>query len=390
MKTVTARWSTSQGWPDSLGSLDSPSTLVLAFGGSDCLTSPRAIEELKAAFPKGHVLGCSTSGQIRGESVQDEGVDAIVMRFEHASLRVHTSPVKAASDSFQAGQAIGRALSAENLRGVFVLSDGLHANGTQLCNGLASALPSGTSTTGGLAGDGSRFEHTWVACDGPPAEHLVAAVGLYGDESVALWHGCQGGWDTFGPERKVTKSADNVLFELDGEPALQIYERYLGDHAAHLPASALLFPLSVKRPGYAAAVVRTVLGVSKENGSMTFAGDIPQGSMVQLMRADFDRLIDGASQAAGMIPLPASVSAACVPISCVGRRLILKHRTEEELEEIAAKLGPGVPQVGFYSYGEICPSSGPACELHNQTITLTVFAEVEGGVHAPHTRASAA
>ena len=73
----------------------------------------------------------------------------------------------------------------------------------------------------------------------------MVAVGLYG-EHVKLGHGSKGGWDTFGPERIVTKSDGNVLYELDDKPALALYKEYLGDRAAGLPGSALLFPLALR------------------------------------------------------------------------------------------------------------------------------------------------
>ncbi|MFO0831071.1 MAG: FIST N-terminal domain-containing protein [Phycisphaerales bacterium] len=392
MQTAIASWDQGRAWPADVGRLDSESTLVLAFGASECVDRPEGLEQLRAAFPRGHVVGCSTSGQIRGDSVRDEGIDALIIRFEHARVRVASSRVDGEGGSLGAGRALGEALHAADLRGVFVLSDGTRSNGTQLCAGLSSVLGAGTPVTGGLAGDGPRFQRTWVCCDSAPCQGLVAAVGLYGDESVAMWHGCKDGWDAFGPERVVTRSCGNVLYELDGEPALGVYERYLGGHAADLPASALLFPLSLRRRGSGSLLVRTVLGVSREEKSMTFAGDIPQGSTVQLMRADFDRIIDGASGAANMLPLDlmSGATAACVPINCVGRRLILKHRAEEELEEVVNLLAPGVPSVGFYSYGEISPLAGSPCELHNQTMTLAVFAEQAGGCDAPDARKAAA
>lgn len=392
MRTATATWTSGGSWPKSLGALDGESTLVLVFGGRECLEHPEGINTLRALFPKGHVVGCSTSGQILGDTVKDGGVDAMVMKFNAARLRVASAPVDGVDGSFAAGQKIGQELSTPDLRGVFVLADGTISNGSRLCAGLESAIRSLAPVTGGLAGDGDRFQQTWVCCDGPPTRGGVVAVGVYGDESVVLWHGCKGGWDAFGPERVVTRSRDNVLYELDGEPALTVYERYLGEHAANLPASALLFPLALRRAGSQSVLVRTVLGVSRENASMTFAGDIPQGSMVQLMRADFDRIIDGASQAAAMIPVEGlrGCDTACVPISCVGRRLILKHRAEEELEEVVNHFGPGTPHVGFFSYGEISPLVGSACELHNQTVTLTVFAERRGGSDAQAARPSAA
>ena len=116
---------------------------------------------------------------------------------------------------------------------------------------------------------------------------------------------------------------------------------------------------------------------------MTFAGDIPEGSYARLMKANFDRLIDGAAEAAKMsLDILGSFKPELVIlISCVGRKLILKQRIEEEIEGVRDVLGNDACYTGFYSYGEISPSAGGAkCELHNQTMTITAFAE--GKLHA--------
>ena len=231
--------------------------------------------------------------------------------------------------------------------------------------------------TGGLAGDGSRFQQTWVVQDGQPKSGYITAVGFYGD-AVRIGHGSKGGWDMLGLERRVTRSERNVLFELDGRPALELYKEYLGDRAAELPASCLFFPLAIRTeesPEY--PLVRTILAIDEEQQSMTFAGDIPQNSMAQLMRANLDRLVDGASQAATLTgaEMDESCPTLAIAISCVGRRLVLGERTEEEIEAIMDVLPSGATQIGFYSYGELSPYTNGRCELHNQTMTLTTISE---------------
>jgi hypothetical protein len=286
------------------------------------------------------------------------------------------APVADPGDSRDAGGRLAAALDAPGLRGVLVLSDGLAVNGSELAAGLRDGLPAGVQVTGGLAGDGERFTSTWVLCDGEPRTRVVAAVGLYGD-AVRLGHGSRGGWDRFGPERTVTRSAGNVLYELDGRPALALYKEYLGRRAAGLPATGLLFPLEVRTPG-GPGLVRTILAVDEEEQSLTFAGDLPQGAGAQLMRASLDRLVDGAEHAA------AGASTAhdgdggpvlAISISCVGRRLVLGELCEDEVEASLAALPPGSSQVGFYSYGEIAPNGGVGCELHNQSMTITTLSE---------------
>ena len=112
----------------------------------------------------------------------------------------------------------------------------------------------------------------------------------------AVGSGCDGGWSDFGPERRITRSEGNVLFELDGKPALDLYKTYLGERADGLPGSALLFPLSVRRGGAGETLVRTILGMDEAAQSLTFAGDMPQGGVARLMRANNDHLIGSAGQ----------------------------------------------------------------------------------------------
>lgn len=357
--------------------MDSERTLVVAFGAPRLDDNPGPIQELARAFPTSHLIGCSTAGEIAGSGLRDDTVSVGVIRFTHTDLATVYAPVRVREDSERAGVFIAEQLVRPGLRAVLVLSDGLNVNGSALVRGLTSLLPDGVVVTGGLAGDGSRFERTWVLRNGEPEPGFVTAVGFYGDR-VRIGHGSKGGWDVFGPERVVTRSEGSVLYELDGKPALPLYKHYLGEVAKELPASALLFPLALRRDREDKnSFVRTILAVDEGAQSMTFAGDIPQGHLAQLMRANFDRLIDGAAESALMTRGSDASDKACLSIivSCVGRRLVLGERTEEELERAAEILPPGSAQVGFYSYGEISPFTSGGCDLHNQTMTLTTITE---------------
>ncbi len=357
--------------------LDSPQTMVLVFGAPALADRPGPLLDLLGGFPRSHVLGCSTAGEIFGTKVSDDSIVVAVARFEATRLATAAAPVRAAEESFAAGEAIGRQLGGDGLRGVHVLSDGLLVNGSALVRGLTSVLPAGVVVTGGLAGDGDRFVRTWVLHAGAPASGQVTAIGFYGD-AVEIGHGSAGGWDPFGPRRLVTRSAGNVLYELDGKPALELYKQYLGERAEGLPATGLLFPLALSRPdsgGEDRRVVRTILAVDEAAQSLTFAGDIPTGAHAQLMKAQLDRLIEGAEQAATLARPGAASDALAIAISCVGRRLVLRERTEEEVEAIHDALPAGTQVVGFYSYGELSPLSSGSCDLHNQTMTLTTIRE---------------
>lgn len=364
------------GWSSPFPTIgDSARTLVLVFGAAVTFRDdPGPLQELTTALPGTLVAGCSTAGEIAGTRVNDHSLSIAIVEFASTGLRSAFAPCGPDDDSFAAGATLGDQLEEVDLAGVLILSDGLHVNGSELVRGITSRVGPDVPVTGGLAGDGDRFERTWVLIDGLPEEGFVSAVGFYGD-AVGFHHGSQGGWDIFGPERLITRSEGNVLFELDGRPALELYKQYLGDLADGLPATGLLFPLAVLQDPDDRFLVRTILAVDEEEQSLTFAGDVPAGKRAQLMQANFDRLIGGAEQAAQQARNGAAGPVLSVAISCVGRRLLLGDRTEEEVEATVAWLPPNSHQVGFYSYGEISPHSDGTCDLHNQTMTLTTISE---------------
>jgi hypothetical protein len=367
------------GWNTPLPvEFDTPRTLVLAFGASELIDRPAALLELAAAFPKACVVGCSTAGEISDRHIKDGSISAAVCAFDDSELRRASAPLSSAADSYGAGEMVARELSAQRKpRAIFVLSDGMRVNGSELIRGINSVTAGEVVVTGGLAGDGDRFKRTWVLDANEVRESRVTAVGIYGDR-LKIGFGSQGGWDIFGPERRVTRSRRNVLYEIDGTPALTLYKRYLGERASGLPATALLFPLAMRQnENDEQQLVRTILSVNEADQSMVFAGDLPEGSLVQLMRANFDRLIEGAAGAAvqSRNPAPVSGPTLAVAISCIGRRLVLGERAEEEVEVVRNALPENTGLVGFYSYGEISPRGLGSCDLHNQTMTLTTISE---------------
>ena len=335
------------------------------------------VQYLGEKFPGAVRLGCSTSGEIYGENVGDDSVSLTAISFKSTKLKLVSVPLEDSSSSFGAGKELIQQLDQDGLKHVLVLSDGLNVNGADLVLGLREELPSGVSVTGGLAGDGADFGNTFVVVGDQVGDQMVGAVGFYG-EKLSIGYGSVGGWDSFGMEREVTRSEANVLFELDGRPALEVYKSFLGDKASGLPGTGLLFPLSVRLSADTPPVVRTILAVNEEDQSLTFAGNIPQGSYVRLMKANFDRLIDGAGKSGdiSMRPLDNKQADLAILISCVGRRLVLKQMVEEEIEAVREVIGDSPAITGFYSYGEIAPFEEFApCQLHNQTMTVTTFRE---------------
>lgn len=377
MRLEQKQWTAGHGWQSSDSAVLTDAQWVLVFGGSGVLDAAR-FDEIRRSYPHAMITGCSTAGEIYGTAVNDDTIVVTAVEFEHTTIRAASTTVSNSARSFAAGESLARQLLADDLIHVLVLSDGLHVNGSELTNGIKTILSETVAVTGGLSGDGARFQHTSVIANEAPASKTIVAVGFYG-KRLKVGYGSLGGWAPFGPERLITKSENNVLFELDNQPALDLYKRYLGQYAAGLPATGLLFPLALRHPdGHDLGIVRTILAVDEKNGSMTFAGDMPEGMHARLMKADFDHLVEGAAGAAkSSQSILGSDAALAILISCVGRKLVLKQRVEEEVESVRDVLGDQAILTGFYSYGEISPYTPTArCEFHNQTMTITTFDEI--------------
>ncbi|CAA6808151.1 MAG: Unknown protein [uncultured Sulfurovum sp.] len=357
--------------------LDKNSTdIVFLFGDRESIKGKEYLESLQTSYPNAELVGCSSSGNILGEEISTASIVGTAVDLESGYVKVATKDFTAEDDQKLLTKALVESLPKENLKHVFVLSDGLNMNGSFLAEGINEAVDKKVSSTGGLAGDGTDFAETWVVANNEVTQNRVVAVGFYG-ESVVVESGCYAGWDEFGVFRRITKSTNNVVYEIDGEPALDLYKKYLGVYAKDLPGSALNFPASIKKDNDAEAIIRTILAIDEEEKSLTFAGDVPEGYLARLMKTNIDGLIDGSEIAAQQINKINDKSALGLVVSCVGRRLVLKQLTDEELESIGETLGENVQLVGFYSYGELAPFSSEltSCSLHNQTMTLTVIYE---------------
>ncbi|MDP3697655.1 MAG: FIST N-terminal domain-containing protein [Candidatus Taylorbacteria bacterium] len=381
MKTEQKYWKENVGWSKVLkNKLKDKAHVVFAFGARRVIENPERLKELKAFYPKARILLCSTAGEIFDNNVFEDSLAVTAVHFGSTKTHFIEGNISEAAQSKVVGQKLATALPTDKLVHAMVFSDGLKVNGTALVNGLNEKLPSNVSVTGGLVGDGGDFKKTVVGLDKAPESGNVVLMGFYGDK-LKVGYGSLGGWDAFGLERTITKSKDNVLYELDGQPALKLYKEYLGEQGKGLPSTGLLFPLRLrlKSGDKEVEVVRTILGINEADQSMTFAGDMPEGTPAMLMKANFDRLVDGALNAGSMSveQLGGKPAELAILISCIGRKLVLKERVEDEIEAVRSTIGPAAAIIGFYSYGELCPvtSTEKQCQLHNQTMTITTFRE---------------
>ncbi len=362
-------------WPADIATMDSDKTLVLIFAASHAIDKPEVFESLSKLMPASCIAGCSTSGEIHNTEIYDDSLVIAVTRFTDTNVRMASVDISEGHDSHQAGQQLANELKQDDLKTVLVFSEGLNINGTELTAGISETLGADVAVTGGLAGDGSRFERTWVLSNGRISSDQIVAVGLYGDK-IHVSYGSKGGWAEFGIVREVTASDKNILHEIDGEPALDVYKKYLGEQAKELPASALWYPIAICPENEGdEPIVRTVLAVDEDSKSMTFAGNLPTGCQIQLMRTNLDDLVDAAEDVAEMTCKEQDIDeqqpVLSIAVSCVGRRLVMGGRTEDEIEAVHDVLPEGAHLLGFYSYGEISPYVDGTCSLHNQTMTLT-------------------
>jgi hypothetical protein len=378
MKTEQLCWTQKMGWQShSTNDFKQNAQLVLVFGSRSALEDREAFNSISQLYPAASIAGCSTSGEIQGTEILEDTLVATAILFDHTRVQLVKTKIESPETSLQAGETLSRSLEPEGLKHVVVFADGLRVNGTDLVKGFKKHLPEGVKITGGLAGDGELFEKTLVCCDGPPQAGQVAAIGFYGSR-FKVGYGSLAGWVPFGTNRLVTKSKGNILYELDGQPAIDLYRSILKEESLELSSARFHFPLEIwSDDDRSQSLVRTIVAVDEKDNSLIFAGDVPEGYRARLMKVNFNRLMEGADGAArasscngnGSPPL-------ALLVSCVGRKIVLKQRTFQELEAVQEVLGKDTTLTGFYSYGEIAPfAQGQDCHLHNETMTITTFYE---------------
>ena len=388
MKLEQTVFTSKNGWSNNKSGLGGNAQLVLVFGALSLIKNPGLLGQVKSMYPDAILLGCSTAGSIHGSQVLDDSLCITAVQFEKSRVKGASIKLEEAEDSLSAGEQLAQRIPAslpgevpgaeDKLVHVLILSKGISINGSELLRGLTNQLPESVTVTGGMSSDSPNSRDTYVFLDSEPDRDTVAIVGLYGSH-LDISYCSRGGWDQFGPERRITHSKGNILYEFDGQPALALYKKYLGDLASDLPASGLQFPIGIHTDDDEPIIVRSLHAINEMDQSVSYAGDIPEGAKARLMKANIERLIAASSEAAkiclencnGIAPQLAFI------VNCCGRMFMLRQRTEEEVEGVAEIFGDSTVMTGFYSNGEFSPYDiGYKCSLHNETMTITTISEV--------------
>jgi hypothetical protein len=324
------------------------------------------------------LIGCTTAGEISTDgfttgSAVLGGIASDQINFEMVSVR------DIGRNSQEAGRELATAFS-DSVCYVQLFSDGLSGNGSAILRGMAAAFKAEIPVAGGTAGDEGKFIKTWQFRGDQVLSDAAVAMGFSGD--FKLGTGVWSGWSPIGLPKRVTRAKGNVLYELNGESALNVYERFLGKHAQRLPAVGVEYPLGIigqfdGPDGSDHLLLRATMSVDREERSIRFAGEIPEGAMVYLTCGDRSAILDATEKAVRLAiqDLGDTTTPSIVFFySCMARKTLLGLRTKDEIERVHSQFIPAVPIIGFYTYGEYCRvnRNGPSL-LHNETATLSVI-----------------
>lgn len=347
--------------------------LVFCFGNKELMQN----NSLTSVFPNADIVGCTTAGAILSDELFDQSLCVTAVDFEKSTTEVYSANTLDHADSFTLGKHLAKSISHENLVHAFIISETMSVNGTQLVKGISKHLPAHVRITGGMAADDENFKETHVWHNEVTDKPKIVIIGFYG-EHIKIGAGSSAGWNPFGPDRLVTRSEGNILYELDGQPALDVYKKYTGDANLNNVATAVRFPLRTKGKDIPETIL-TVLKINEQDGSLVYGGDIEQGSTVQLMKTNMNHLIDSVVTAAERAQISGIQNdELAILVSCVGRRMVLKQSVEEELEYAIETIeNKNLFTTGFYSYGEIAPTEDEKfMALHNQTMAITTIGEI--------------
>lgn len=332
-----------------------------------------AVAAMRAGFPKAHIAGCTTGGEMIAGRLVDGGIVAAALQLEQSHVHTHSAKIASRRDSFAVGRRLGQAITAPGLKGVLVLSEGIDCDGSLLLSGLCDVIGDDIPVFGGLAADGLDFIVTRVAANGPFESGQAVAVGVYGRD-IMIGHGTGAGWQPYKSIGDITNSAGSIIYEIDGRPALEAL-RQAGELGASVTFHDLMtLPLWITDPVRSrAGIIRTVVGIDEDRGSLIMAGDLPRHGGCSVMQATAGEIAAGAAHAASQARAGAE-HGLVLSVSSIGRKVLLGASANLELDAVTRAIG-SLPQIGFYSYGELSRPSGESCRFLNQTMCVTIIGE---------------
>lgn len=243
--------------------------------------------------------------------------------------------------------------------GFLLLGDGLVTSYADVVRGIQEVLGTNSLIAGGLAGDDLRYEATYQYCNHRVTTRSVVGVLLGGGGRLGV--GMEHGFAPISKPRHVTRSRANVLVELDRQPAASVYEEYFGEERVRhmrqerLTRPGMAYPLGIQTEPADHWLLRNVVAF-RDDGSLACSAEIPEGSWLQLMVGSRELALDAARRAAQEAIQSLNRVAAVVVFDSVVRRMLLGPRqAAEEVQRIRNTVGPSVPLIGCYTYGEQAP-----------------------------------
>lgn len=359
-------------------------TFIMLFASPTVYNQEELVTALKSLDPSVVVIGCSTAGEITSAGGSLDSSVALMTIFADQMKFVSGIGNNIKEDARGAGKELAQSIMGIDgkPRAAIVLPDGLAGNGADIVRGVLDVFGQDFMVAGGSAGDDYLFKQTYEYYGDKVVSGSVVGVGLYGNFAFGV--GVRHGWIPIGSSRIATKSEGNVLYELDGKPAIQIYEENFGkernlvDKTEPLARLAITYPLGIPAPNKDGYLIRDPITVD-DRGAITCAAEIPQGSEVSIMIGSTEEAIDAAEDAArkALAQVEGRPIRAAFLFNCIARKKLLMAKKQTEIDRIQGILGKDVPLIGFYTYGEQAPLGGEiiTCSFHNETDVIFLLAE---------------
>ncbi len=365
---------------EAVDGLGSSANLVMVFASS-LHDQEKVLEGVNLSAGDAIVVGCSDAGQIVGVKNKAYKGAVAAMALSMESVKMITAQAEGAKEnSHDTGKRLAEEILEKNGEKpslLLIFIEGLAQNGAAVVRGIQEVLGEDFPIMGGSAGDDFKFEKTYQYHQGKVITDSVVGVALTGEFSFGM--GVKHGWEPIGLPMKVTKAEGAVLKEVDGKPALTIYEEHFGKRADELikeplAKMAYTYPLGMKVEGREELLIRDVV-IANEKGEITAAAEIPEGSEVRLMIGDRDKAIAAAKEAAKEAIKNVTPKAA-IMFNCIARNKLLGIDCSKEIQAVMEIIGEDTPLIGFYTYGEVGPFKKEGGSVfHNETMNLLVIGD---------------